>query len=222
MNTISLIIDFDSTIVAVESLELLFEIALKDHPEKERILTEVTGITNAGMNGDILFSESLSRRIQLLPMSKELITETITSLKSTISESFLASVTSLLQYDIHIVSGGFKELIIPLVEPLGIPADRVHANTFIFNGSEFSGIDTTNPLANDNGKTVVAQSLSLQPYVIGIGDGFSDLQVKTSGVADQFFYYSEFVEREKIMKCADKVVKNFHDVLEAIMLCHSL
>jgi D-3-phosphoglycerate dehydrogenase len=64
----NIIIDFDSTIVADESLEVLFSYALKDDPLREETVQKIAAITAAGMNGDIPFDQSLSQRIALLPL----------------------------------------------------------------------------------------------------------------------------------------------------------
>ncbi len=64
------IIDFDSTFTKVEALDELGEIALKDHPEKAKILQEIVDLTNAGMEGKSSFSENLKKRIDLLQANK--------------------------------------------------------------------------------------------------------------------------------------------------------
>ena len=47
-----LIIDFDSTFTQVEALDELCEISLKNHPEKDNILSEIKAITDKGMVGE--------------------------------------------------------------------------------------------------------------------------------------------------------------------------
>ena len=61
-----LILDFDSTIVSIESLDLLAEISLMDDPEKEKKLKKVISLTKAGMAGEITFQDSLNKRFSLL------------------------------------------------------------------------------------------------------------------------------------------------------------
>ena len=57
------IIDFDSTFIKNESLDILFEIS---DPNNNNKIREIKKITDLGMNGHISFSESLKRRIKLL------------------------------------------------------------------------------------------------------------------------------------------------------------
>jgi len=60
------IIDFDSTFVKKEGLEVLAEVALEGNPKKMPILAQIKKITAAGMEGRLSFKESLSRRLRLI------------------------------------------------------------------------------------------------------------------------------------------------------------
>ncbi|MBT6517446.1 MAG: hypothetical protein HOK59_06845, partial [Candidatus Marinimicrobia bacterium] len=44
----TLILDFDSTVVQVESLDILAEISLKDHPEKASRISQIKSLTHQG------------------------------------------------------------------------------------------------------------------------------------------------------------------------------
>ena len=65
------VIDFDSTFTKVEAFDVLADISLSDHPEKEARKTEIAQITNQGMDGSISFRESLERRLALLAPNKK-------------------------------------------------------------------------------------------------------------------------------------------------------
>ena len=60
------IIDFDSTFTKVEGLDELANIALAGNPNREKVVQQIRNLTEMGMNGEISFSEALSRRIKLL------------------------------------------------------------------------------------------------------------------------------------------------------------
>ena len=64
------IFDFDSTLTRVEALDVLAEITLTDNANKDAIIQEIIDITNLGIDGEISFTESLERRIQLLNANK--------------------------------------------------------------------------------------------------------------------------------------------------------
>ena len=83
------VIDFDSTLAKVESLDLLCEISLEGRADKADCLKKVQDITNLGMEGKINFSESLAQRLAILQANKKHLPELIERLKANISVSFL-------------------------------------------------------------------------------------------------------------------------------------
>ncbi len=66
-----LVIDFDSTFTQVEALDVLGEISLENHNEKEERLKKLSDLTNSGMAGDLSFRESLEQRLALLECSRK-------------------------------------------------------------------------------------------------------------------------------------------------------
>ena len=54
----SLIIDFDSTIIGVETLECLAEIVLSDKQNKKQIINKISNYTDLAMSGQIPFEKS--------------------------------------------------------------------------------------------------------------------------------------------------------------------
>jgi D-3-phosphoglycerate dehydrogenase len=60
------VIDFDSTFTKVEAFDLLADISLNGHPDKEKIKGEIVNITNQGMDGTLSFRDSLEMRLELL------------------------------------------------------------------------------------------------------------------------------------------------------------
>ena len=59
------VIDFDSTFVKLEGLDVLAKVSLKNSPEK---IAEIESITRDGMTGKIGFRESLELRIKGLEL----------------------------------------------------------------------------------------------------------------------------------------------------------
>lgn len=211
----TLIIDFDSTIASVESMEVLLESALKDNLEKVQILEEVKEITRLGMEGVIPFSESLQKRVQLLPLNTNSIHHVAVVLKDFLTPSFITTLSHLKTHTIYIVSCGFKELIDPLLIPLGIKERNIFANQFVFNGTTFLGVDTSLPLSQNQGKVKTVQNLELSDdNVYIIGDGYTDYEIKKEGLAKKFIYYGEHVRRENVMQLADHVIYSFDELLK--------
>jgi len=61
------VFDFDSTLVRVETLEVLADIALEGSPDAAAVRTEIARLTDQAMAGDLPFGEALRRRLALLP-----------------------------------------------------------------------------------------------------------------------------------------------------------
>ena len=61
------ILDFDSTLCAVESLDALAEMVLADDPDSEAKVAEIERLTSLGMSGELPLSESLARRLASSP-----------------------------------------------------------------------------------------------------------------------------------------------------------
>ena len=55
-------------------------------------------------------------------------------------------------------------------------------------------------------------SLNLKGIVIVIGDGWTDYQIKESGLADYFIAYIESISRKAVIKKGDILAKSFIDV----------
>jgi D-3-phosphoglycerate dehydrogenase len=211
-----IIIDFDSTFTKVEGLDELAAIALTGHPERERIVQEIVDLTNKGMNGEMSFADGLRQRIDLLKAKRSHIDELITFLRTKVSDSFKRNQHFLTENtdQIFIVSSGFKEFIVPIATELGIRADHVYANEFRFDEDDnIIGIDESNVLSSDGGKIKLLESLKLEGEVYAIGDGYTDYQLKESGLASRFYAFTENVERPKVMAVADHIATSFDDFL---------
>lgn len=210
------IIDFDSTFIKVETLDVLGAISLEKHPEKAARLQNISDITNSGMNGDISFRETLVKRIEWLDASQSHLEELICQLKELVSTSFTQNRDFLITNadNIYIVSSGFKEFITPVVADYGIAANHVYANTFEFDTSgKIIDFDRSNPLSGEQGKVKVMETLGLEGPIAVIGDGFTDYEIKQYGKADTFFAFVENVSRDKVTKVADHVVNDFNEIL---------
>ncbi len=210
------IIDFDSTFTQVEALDELVRISLKDNPGKEEIFKKIEEYTNMAMEGKLSFSESLSERVKLLGANKEHLKKLVTHLKKKISKSFSrnASFFKKNAEDVLIVSGGFKEFIIPVVKKFGIKKENVYANTFHFDSEgNIIGYDDTNLLSQEGGKVKLMKQLNLKGNLYGIGDGYSDFQLKESGHIKKFFAYTENISRKSVTSRADHITPSFDEFL---------
>lgn len=220
MNTHTyLLIDFDSTMVAGETLDELARISLATRPDKEHILEKIEAITKLGMEGKITFSDSLRQRLALFQPTFVDIAVVTASMQRKISQTFYEHRQFFAEYpdQVYVISGGFAEVTVPVATSLGVRTDHVFANTFVFDKKgRVTGIDTDNPLSKSGGKCKVVQQLDLTGDVIMLGDGFTDCEVFLNGLADRFVAYTEHVCRERVVQETPYSVNTFCDVIKIL------
>ena len=205
----TLILDFDGTFITEETFSILGTLALMGHPERGDRVQKINEITNEGMNGSIPFDESLRRRFDLLDLNLTHVEETTALITQMfISPSFRSYARELRAYadNIFIVSGGFKDIIVPVVAAFDISADHVFANTLRYEGQRCIGVDPENHMAKDGGKILVVNELkalhNLSNPFIAIGDGYTDWQLLEAGAVDDFYAYTESARRERVISLA--------------------
>ena len=215
-----LLIDFDSTFVTAESLELLGEIALRERPvaDREARLADIRDLTARAMAGRLAFAEALARRFELLEPRADQLPALVEALKARVSPSFRRHAGFLRRHAerIYIVSAGFHETIAPVVGDYGIAPDHVLANPLVRLEDGRLGFDAAYPLAADGGKVAVVRALGLGGPAVAIGDGMSDLELGTSDVCHDFLAYTETVERPEVTRQARRTAADFDAVLAAL------
>lgn len=214
-----IIIDFDSTFITEESLDELAKYKLRDQPDSQTMLNKIKSLTNAGMNGDIPFKQSLDERMEVLNLNRSDINSVSKILSECVTPSFTKNKSFFIENNnkIIILSGGFKELIVPIVDDFGILSSNVFANDFIYNSSEqITGINQDNIMSKNGGKVKQSKLLSIHGTVHVIGDGYTDYEIKLDGPATHFFAFTENVERKNICKLADLTLSNFDDYINIL------
>ena len=214
-----IIIDFDSTFITEESLDELAKYKLRDQPDSQTILNKIKSLTNAGMNGDIPFKQSLDERMEVLNLNRSDINSVSKILSECVTPSFTKNKSFFIENNnkIIILSGGFKELIVPIVDDFGISSSNVFANDFIYNSSEqITGINKDNIMSKNGGKVKQSKLLSIHGTVHVIGDGYTDYEIKLDGPATHFFAFTENVERKNICELADLTLSNFDDYINIL------
>lgn len=210
------VIDFDSTFTKVEAFDALADISLNDHPERESRKKQIIEITNQGMNGSLSFRESLELRLNLLAPNRTHLEKLVTVLKELVSESFKRNKGFFEEHAerIYIISNGFHAFIDPIVTAYGIRKENIFANQFYFNDKgEVTGFNKENPLSENNGKVEQLKRLNLPGDVYVIGDGYTDYEIKHSGLANKFYAFTENVERSNILSKADHIAPSLDEFL---------
>jgi phosphoserine phosphatase len=117
-----------------------------------------------------------------------------------------------------IVSGGLRPALLPLAEALGIPSADVHGVGITFGpAGEYVDFDRASPLARQHGKATLVAGLALPRPLVTVGDGSTDLVIRTAGAADRFVAFTGFARRGTVVRGADQVVDSF-DALTALLL----
>ncbi|POR24010.1 3-phosphoglycerate dehydrogenase [Flavobacterium columnare] len=217
MNTTkTFIFDFDSTFIQVEALDELSVIVHGKTNAAQKILSAIQEITNLGMEGKITLKESLFKRIQLLQAHRDHLEELIKELKGKISTSVIRNKNffKLHKEEVYIISNGFKEIIVPIVQEFGIKPQNVLANTFEFDHQgNIVGFDQKDELCENKGKALKIQSLNFEGEVIMIGDGYTDYETLQYGVVSKFYAFTENVRRQVVLDLAEKIAPSLDEIL---------
>jgi D-3-phosphoglycerate dehydrogenase / 2-oxoglutarate reductase len=207
------VLDFDSTFIKAETIDVMARC------NGESVQTDIAFITEQAMNGELDFGQALAARLALLQLNRAQLQQTVDVLTQQISPSILANQDTIKRHaqSIYIVSGGFGEVILPIVQDFGIIADHVFANDLQWDTSgHLCGVDQSNPLSKKDGKVHVLSQLSFTEELIIVGDGYTDYEVKQAGVANQFWAYTENVRRQAVVALADRVIGSFNECIELL------
>ena len=206
------ILDFDSTLVRVESLELMADLL----PDGARVRERIQALTDEAMDGRVDFRSALKERLKLLRPHRDLLRSLSARLREEITPSFQRNRDFLASHadHIYVVTSGFREVVLPVIRSLGLKPENLYANTLHFDAQGYvDGCDWNNPLSADGGKPTVVTELKLSGEVVAVGDGWSDYEIYQSGAARRFYAFTENVRRSEVLKHADKVAPSFDEVL---------
>lgn len=210
-----IVLDFDSTLVACEALDELARIVLAKSREREAILERIEATTRAGMDGSLPIDRSLEERLALLTIRRADLVALVRVLKRAITPSFRRNRAFLRRHadSIHVISSGFREYVVPVVESLGLRPEHVHANALLFDGDRVVDFDRSRPLARPRGKIDALAALRLDALADVIGDGVTDLEMREGGRVRHFYAFAEHVERPSVIDRADRVIRSFDEYL---------
>ena len=212
-----LIIDFDSTFIKDETLDEIAKFSSINNTPNTR--EEIINITNQAMEGELDFRTALKKRINLLKIHKNEIQKITAILQKRVSDSFLKNKRKIqsLKNSIYIISGGFKEIIIPIVKDFGISEEHVFANQLTYDKEGFiNGVDTKSDLSYSDGKIKALKTLSLKYGAYVIGDGSTDLDMKQVNGVNAFICFTENINRVSISSKADYTASNLDQVFNII------
>ena len=218
LNQKALLIDFDSTFVKAETIDELAKLSLKNDSDANTKIDQITDITNQAMSGEISFPTALEKRLEILSLTKQNIKDVTNDISNMVSDSFIENKDFInsISDSIWIVSGGFKEVIAPIVNEFGIENNHILANSFTYNGDDVIGCDRTNDLFADKGKIKAIKDLNLNSDIIMLGDGFTDYEVYNEGIAKAFICYTENISRKNIIEKSSYIANSFNEVINIL------
>ena len=133
------------------------------------------------MAGELDFAEALRQRVRLLAGLKEADLDAVRDgIVLTPGARTLVRTLKRLGYEIAVVSGGFTQVIGPLVDDLGI--DHLAANVLAIDGRASSPASWTGPIVDRAGKAAALATFAAAAGVplartIAVGDGANDIDM---------------------------------------------
>ena len=215
--------DVDCTVAMNDGLDLLAEFM--------GVGPQVAAITNSAMDGTMSLEEALTARLRAIDPKPS---DIHAFLQANPPESRLVpgakELISALQsrgVAVYLISGGFRELSLPIARALGVPPKNLFANrmNWQFNDEtgaidQLVGFDDREPTGHQWGKPkAISRLRQMFPYdiVVMIGDGITDLEaVQQTGGADLFIGFGGVVERPSVVEKAEWFVDDFQTLLDAL------
>lgn len=169
--------DCDSTLSEIEGIDELANYA--------GCGAEMAALTNAAMNGEVALEAIYAKRLDLIKPDRQAIDRVadlyIKKMVQGVEEVFQQLHSQGKQ--VHIISGGLKQAILPLAEKLNVVADHVHAVDVLFaSNGDYLEFNQQSPLARNGGKAEVCSQLNQAGLKLAIvGDGNTDMEAKKAG-----------------------------------------
>ncbi len=174
------------------------------------------------MRGEIAVEDVYAERLSAVRPSYEEIVELGRAYVDRIEPGAAESLAKLTNAGIRVVlvTGGLREAILPLAQALGLPESALNAVSLYFGDSgEYGGFDDQSPLTRNGGKVEVVRSLGLEGPTLGVGDGITDLELRTADppAVAAFAAYTGVVARDAVVAGADYVIKSFDELPQIVL-----
>jgi phosphoserine phosphatase len=189
--------DCDSTLSKIEGID--------ECAKRVGLGVAMAKLTDAAMNGELPLEAVYERRLQLIQPDKAAIAAIAELYVAEIVDGVAEVFATLQQHgkQLHIISGGLRQAILPLARFLNVPEACVHAVDIYFHpDGTYHDFNRTSPLAKTGGKALICQQISTEPKkMVLIGDGKTDLEAQTVGV--KVIGFGGVVQRKIVAEQAD-------------------
>lgn len=191
-------LDMDSTLIEQEVINLLGQAAGKS--------IEIEAITDKAMAGDLDFKTALIERVSLLKgLDHNILSQVRDQITLTKGAKKLVDELHQQGHKVGVVSGGFIEVIEPILKSLEI--DFYRANKLKIQDGVLTG-EIDGPLIDSHAKRMALEEFADQEQVrleqtVAIGDGANDLEmIKAAGLG------IAFNAKPKVAAAADTTISN--------------
>lgn len=212
------VFDFDSTLFPEETLDTIIYSVLKEQYSLKKAnerMQSISAICQQGMNGNLPLYDSIMTRLTSVDIYRRHIEAYIKKSKQKFSTLMKKTIIKLREanQEVYVLSGAFQEWVVPLCKYIHIDNDHIFTNRLVFNTQQkVVDVFKSSPLLYNNGKAKVLQELqganALPGNIIMIGDGSSDLEVKTQGIADWFIGCGIYIQRSIVKQHSDQWFTN--------------
>jgi phosphoserine phosphatase len=169
--------DCDSTLSRVEGIDAL--------ARRAGVEQQVAPLTAAAMAGELALDAVYGRRLDLVRPDRAAVDWLAELYVEHVVPGAVETVEALhgVGKDVHIVSGGLRQSILPLAARLGIRFENIHAVDVVFDEEgSYADFDRASPLARPGGKAEVCRVLgSAGKSVALVGDGATDIEAREAG-----------------------------------------
>jgi len=204
--------DVDSTVIDEEGIDVLADTLGKG--------PEVAAWTAKAMDGNIKFEDALAARLEIIQPSRNDIASCLEKHPLRLSPGVDKLVEALHKRgtDVFLVSGGFRLMIEPVADVLGVSVKNIYANTILFDDKgDYAGFDANEPTSADQGKpkalTMIKEKFGYKTMIM-VGDGATDAQARPP--ADAFIGFGGVVTREAVKEKACWFVKDFDAMIDIV------
>jgi phosphoserine phosphatase len=205
--------DVDSTVVNEEGIDVLADYLGQGQA--------VAALTLQAMEGGMKFQDALRARLDLLKPARPQIEQCLVDrpLQLTPGVQELVEKCHAAGKHVYLVSGGFRIMIEPVAETLGIDKSRIVANTILFDEitGEYLDFDSNEPTSKDMGKPAALQMIQQAgkyKTMVMVGDGATDAQAKPPAAA--FIGFGGVSVRKQVQDTADWFVMDFQDMIRIV------
>ena len=122
---------------------------------------------------------------------------------------------------VFLVSGGFRQMIAPVANEIGVPVNKIYANNIMFDEEgKYAGFDDTEPTSRSGGKAEAVKRIKASngfQTVVMVGDGMTDLEARVEGGADAFICFTGVVRRDAVAEGADLAVGEMAPIMDLLL-----